>query len=81
MLSAAKIGLKEAKKALNALIKLLFCLDNCSICTKHNMITDGVRLVRGDGLRGNNCVCNVPPPVSAEALSSETTVLSPFYAY
>lgn len=30
---AAKITLKEAKKALNALLKLLFCLDNCSICT------------------------------------------------
>lgn len=32
------------------------------------MITDGERLVRGDGLRGNNCVCKVPPPTSAEAL-------------
>lgn len=44
------------------------------------MITDGERLVRGDGLRGNNCVCKVPPPASAEALGSET-ILTPSCAY
>jgi len=32
VLPAATITLKEAKNALNALIKLLFCVDNCSIC-------------------------------------------------
>lgn len=31
---AAKITLKEAKKSLNALLKLLFCIDNCSVCTE-----------------------------------------------
>lgn len=31
---AAKITLKESKKALNALLKLLFCIDNCSTCTE-----------------------------------------------
>jgi len=44
------------------------------------MITDGERLVRGDGLCGNNCACEVPPPASAGALASETAVLTPFYA-
>lgn len=34
VLPAAKITLKEAKNALNALIKLLFCVDNCGICTE-----------------------------------------------
>lgn len=34
VLPAAKITLKEAKNALNAPIKLLFCVDNCSICAE-----------------------------------------------
>lgn len=34
VLPAARITLKEAKNALNALIKLLFCVDNCRICTE-----------------------------------------------
>lgn len=56
MLHAAKITLKEAKNALNTLIRILSCVDNYSICTKHNLIIDGEKPVRGDGLHGNNCL-------------------------
>lgn len=58
MLHAAKITLKEAKNALNTLIRILSCVDNYSICTKHNLIIDGEKPVRGDGLHGNNCLWN-----------------------
>lgn len=66
-LKEAKIILKEAKNALNALKKLLFCV---VFAQKHNQIAGGERLVRGDGLRGSNCVCKVPPPAPAEGLRS-----------
>lgn len=34
VLPAAKNTLKEVENALNSLIKLLFCVDNCGICTE-----------------------------------------------
>lgn len=69
MLHAAKITLKEAKNALNTLIRILSCVDNYSICTKHNLIIDGEKPVRGDGLHGNNC--EIPPLDSTQAFSLE----------
>lgn len=56
MFCAAKITLKEAKNALNTLLRTFSCVDNCRICTKHDLIIDREKPVTGDGLHGNNCL-------------------------